>query len=109
MKDSEVLKKVKKQIENQRHIYICNALQDVAAPSWQKYSLRRWVQYMLGRHHTYQDWLAASHRKVWRNMIFENYRQARLQWLDWMIAECEKAEAKENKQCKPRTNQTRSA
>lgn len=97
MKDSEILRKAREMIASNRQTYICYAIWAVRLrnPSNQKQKLCDWVHVMLRGDATYSGWIYTHYPRKATKMDFVQYREGRLQWLDWMIAECEKAEAKE--------------
>jgi hypothetical protein len=41
---------------------------------------------MLNGQSVYEHWLQLYHRNVFNRMDYKDIRQARLQWIDWMIA-----------------------
>jgi hypothetical protein len=92
MKDSEILREAKKGIENGTH-YICWAIQDVDAQWQRKRSLIDWVMHMLKFCGTYESWMGNFHTKTYNKMGHDDFKEGRMQWLNWMIAECEKQEA----------------
>lgn len=92
--DSEILRRARGKIARQSQSHICIAISSVRAPERQKRSLRDWVSHMLKGHGTYESWLHRRHQNIYWKMSRSDHRQARLQWLDWMIAYCEKQEAK---------------
>lgn len=107
MKDSEILRRAKLRIEQKSNTYICYAINDaIGGTVKQANSLTDWVQKMLGPHLFYEGWLAKNHRDLYLNHRhdFAWMREARLAWLDWMIAYCEKEEAGQPIILKPRNN-----
>lgn len=100
MKDSEVLRRARDSIESGVDVFIClaiaknplyNGLYDSEIP------LVCWINSMLneGRKDnptTYSGWLPI---KLSMEMDAEDFKQGRLQWLDWMIDYCEKEENNE--------------
>lgn len=96
VKDSDILKAARKNIAEGESILICSAIDDCAfAPYSQRESLRMWIESMLGNCETYGTWLRENRPKTWEEERIkpDGFRPGRLAWLDWMIAECEKAEA----------------
>lgn len=97
MKDSEVLRKVKKVIKSREQDYICHAIAQVAGEHTTQYnSLKAWVLHMLDGSISYGGWLSRKHEQIYDRMTWKQQQEGRLQWLDWMITECEKAEANEH-------------
>jgi hypothetical protein len=94
MKDSELLRRVHSKVRTYNHIFICRAIDSIRAPMEQKQSLIQWVMQMLAGYYTYNDWLRYQHPKRYAKMRLGDFKYARLAWLDWMIAYCEKEEAK---------------
>ncbi len=96
MKDSQILEAARWLIESGEQDYICYAIEDaVPRPISSKHiiqvkSLTRWVRKMLYPLTGYDEWLLFQGYSYSRS----DKRQGRLAWLDWMIAECEKAEIK---------------
>lgn len=118
MKDFEILKKVRYNIENSiGSAHICFQLDQIEANDkemrTQIRSLKRWISSMLGGDtFTYGEWLASRSPYVKQLLpqtvngdVKEEYyiicRQGRLAWLDWMIAYCER---EENEVQKPNIN-----
>lgn len=104
MKDSEILLSARRLIESNRERYICLAILAVSKIERQTVhrqvlKLQRWVRSMLDSDlHSYDGWLA-RHKPGLYALTTANHayyeirvRQARLAWIDWMIAECVKAE-----------------
>lgn len=96
--DSVVLHRAKGHLKR-RERFICHAIQATRVPQKQKDSLCDWVRNMLQGHVTYESWIHQHHREVYWKMEGLDTHNARLQWLDWMIAYCEKEEAKGDKKC----------
>jgi cytochrome c-type biogenesis protein CcmH/NrfG len=97
MKDSDVLRAARQMLLSQDKDYICHAIEWVDHASCeQKEDLPGWVLAMLAPHVSYERWLLYTHPKLWGDTPQPERsgkaRQARLAWLDWMIAECEKEE-----------------
>jgi hypothetical protein len=94
VKNSRILRAARGRIASKRNWHICHAIRDThCGSSKQKIRLRKWVMNMMDGSFTYEGWLNRHHTEVYQIMSEAHYRQGRLQWLDWMIAECEKAEA----------------
>lgn len=110
MEDSEILKLARKYIEFGSEEYICYAIcravdnkypdiskKEFASLCAKESDLRRWVYSMLEGHDTYETWLLDNHPSF--HIAIRDFsgmenilREGRLQWLDWMINECEKEE-----------------
>lgn len=95
MKSSEILSKAKTRIEVGSDGFICLALKSVRrhlSRNDQKKAdqLIYWIARMLDGRRTYGDWLRENHKRVAIGMTLADARDGRLQWLDWMIKECEK-------------------
>jgi hypothetical protein len=95
MKDSEVLRKAKEIIVSLKYSWICHAIDHATENEKQAKDLKRWIMKCLKDNLTYEGWLIDNHMKVYKTMSGDDFRQGRIQWLDWMIAQCEEAEAKE--------------
>jgi hypothetical protein len=88
MKKSEILKEARKLIEARQERFICLAILSPTLAFKENEvhidSLERWIQVLLGKHATYDQWLHFHHpNKV--NQLDNYYTEARLQWMDWMI------------------------
>ena len=95
MKDSEILKQARKLIKQGNEKYICSAIGSVGSSAVQEASLITWVGSMLGNNLTLGGWLKHNQRiPCFYGDYEKHHRELRLRWLDWMIKECEKAEAK---------------
>jgi hypothetical protein len=92
MKDSAILRYAHKRIALERDYFVCRAIRNTRGPIEQKAKLIGWVMKMLNGFPTYSEWMRSRHRKEACIMTPENYKQGRLQWLDWMITECEREE-----------------
>lgn len=107
MKDSELLRKAKRMMELSpaNHVDGVCAFIELAAGticSDQVRNLKRWIITMLGGRAWLRSWLLENGHMTmleW-DLIRDGdaeaqakLKQTRLNWLDWMIAECEKAEA----------------
>lgn len=100
MKDSELLKQVKNMIASGSEVYICVAILRSSGSPSQKSNLKEWIRVMLNGHYTLESWMRfnlKNHNTIARNMSDEEYDEklkvTRLAWLDWMIKQCQKAEA----------------
>lgn len=97
MKDSELLGVAKKRIQDGKNRCICYALVD-AEPNQREHlqldALLEWIDKMLGEFAYYEDWYF---RKFKTRISEIDAKKARLAWLDWMIAYCEKEEAEQAK------------
>lgn len=109
MKDSELLRKSRHLIATKEHNAICASISYAAGTpnTPQARSLQVWIQSMLGNHSYLNSWLEENGyiiRKRDYNELgyatpetYDKLRATRLAWLDWMIEQCEIAEAKETK------------
>ena len=89
---AQILKKVKERMTAEgfevRSRFICDNLAQVC---WtnnlfdEGNEIKEWIDNQLNYHFCYEVWLKHNHYYVWFNMTEENFREARLQWLDWMI------------------------
>lgn len=102
MKDSELLREVQELIRSGDREYICYAIDSIEAPYDQKRSLGNWVRKMIDPYFSFDTWYCVQHKEIYRKAIEVNenkytgaLKKARIQWLDWMIAYCEKEEANE--------------
>jgi len=96
VKDSEILKEARRLIVDGQWRWICGAITYCGlGTKRQRWLLTAWINQMLGLHAYYDEWLRENHRGAWETLRLHNncFREGRLAWLDWMIAECEKAEA----------------
>lgn len=97
MKDSDVLREVRRDIESGTK-FICWAIRASSGTKKQRDALIAWVETMLGHHTHYGSWLM---EKLPEFTFTDDYEQitkkGRLAWLDWMIAYCEKEEAEASK------------
>lgn len=93
MKDSEILIAAKNSVSLRGH-RICYAISSVkeASQNQRKY-LVGWITQMLGDEPYYDTWMTKNHPELRKYMTQSDFITARLQWMDWMIAECWKAEA----------------
>lgn len=93
MKDSEILEAAKHDIN--RGYRICYAIGCVTdASKNQRLALIAWVAHMLGNAPYYETWMTKHHPILRRTMSPIQFQQARLVWMDWMIAQCLQEEAK---------------
>lgn len=93
LKDSEVLRKAKNKIVRGTS-YICWAIDNVNDASYeQRFALKRWISKMLDGYSSYESWLCGKEYSSYANMLSKDIRNGRIQWLNWMIAYCEKEEA----------------
>jgi hypothetical protein len=93
--DSDILRRARKLIVSGRRIMICHAIAIVRVPAARRKALIDWITGMMDGPSSYTTWLMIHHpRHFARGGGYRgDFREARLQWLDWMIAECEKEEA----------------
>lgn len=110
MKDSELLRKAREvvSIKSNYRSGICSAI-SIAAGTWktpQVKSLKDWIQEMLGKDAFLNLWLErngyiteSDYDDSWDYTLetWLKIQATRLAWLDWMIEQCEIAEAKETK------------
>lgn len=114
MKDGEVLHKVRAYIANNDascHLMICPSIfrhyngRHLGSRA-QRNRLTNWITSMLCGERCLENWLYVRTDHItgkevrygrWRKSTLQNLKATRLAWLDWMIAECEKAEASEIK------------
>ena len=99
MKDSEILREVKKYLPtvSHDHRYICWAIRALDLGTIeQQGELIKWINFASrAPMFTLGDlklWVRYYHPEFKRTD--ENMLKLRMKWLDWMIAECEKDEAK---------------
>ena len=78
----QALRKARQLIKNKDHTYICNALNVVGGG---KYANR--VNSQLKGCNTYSEWLSVHHPIIYQVMSVQDFRQGRLQWIDYMIAQ----------------------
>jgi hypothetical protein len=103
-KDSDFLKEVRRRIEQDKDNALCVAISNTS----RHYNIKRhnkliaWIEKMLGNYFYYSHWLKANHPDFYREQYRKwqmsdrrssPWKEGRLAWLDWMIAECEKEEA----------------
>lgn len=88
MKKSEILQEAKWSIVLGETAYICDALRLGTGSREDVESLRAWVRELLHPWRAYEDWLRELHPEAYRWMRAQPGArcEARLQWLDWMIA-----------------------
>ena len=95
MKDSEILKQARKLISKRKEKYICAAIQMSEGGDEQKIELHVWIIKMLEGYASLGGWLWNVQNIPYNQQSYsEDHRIVRLRWLDWMIKECKKAEAK---------------
>jgi hypothetical protein len=78
----EALRKIRPLIESGQERYICIALLNTGS---NKYIKR--IERQLGGEYTYIGWLITFHPRVRWRMTDDDFRQGRLQWIDYMIAQ----------------------
>jgi hypothetical protein len=104
IKDSDILKEARKHIEQDKYIVLCVAIRNsfrYCGVIERHAKLIAWIEKMLGPHFYYSHWLKANHpafyHKQYRKWKMGGrcgspWKEGRLAWLDWMIAECEREE-----------------
>lgn len=103
LKDSDILRKARRLIESFKVDHVCVAIGQAAGRRHRERGNRlvAWVEKMLGGHLYYSWWLKSEHpdvhKQLWEMWQTNGrrgspWRAGRLNWLDWMIAECEKEE-----------------
>lgn len=105
VKDSDILKEAKKRLENRSTYRVCFAINEAARHLTGEYisgkSLINWVEHMLRPHYCFEDWVIEYRPELAAELGVTFYihadalRPIRIQWLDWMIAYCEKEEENE--------------
>lgn len=91
MKDSDILQAAKAAINNGNRIcYAIGSIKD--ADRNQRLALIAWVTHMLGDEPYYETWMTKNHPEVRRTMTPFQFQQARMFWVDWMIAQCQQEE-----------------
>lgn len=96
-KDSDILRAARKRIALYKRDHLCSAINDVRKGTVeQKTALLDWIEAMLQGALSYGAWLKANHPEMFTKMLHTkgSFRQGRLAWVDWMIAECEKEESR---------------
>lgn len=97
VEDSVLLRAARSRIERGVDQYLCFAIGNCRIGTVnQKLALKMWVRMMLKGSSYYEGWLQLNHYNIWKKRQWDTKwkKQARLAWLDWMIAYCEKEEAK---------------
>lgn len=105
MKDSEALRKAKTWLELQPATIECGVCRAInvatgSVTNIQAVRLKRWIVEMIGFNNTYlSSWLVVNGHATgidfgghFHSENRHKLKATRLAWLDWMIAECEKAE-----------------
>ena len=101
--DSAILKKARKLIETGEKIHLCFAIGAAAGKRNRARgnALISWVEKTLGVYDYYSQWLRMEHPQFYTEQYGKwqmngrrgsPWKEGRLQWPDWMIAECEKEE-----------------
>jgi hypothetical protein len=88
MKKSEILVQVKGMVQYGGFTFICTSIQRFGRENacfGTAANLRTWVSDLMNGCYTYEDWLKEHHPNLKRTMSPVDFKQARLQWLDWMI------------------------
>ena len=92
MKDSQVLKEVKRRLikRPQGHFFLCCLVDEMFHEGKidiaQRNSLKEWFMSMIHPYGTYGEWLGQNHREA---SLRDGWTRAgRAAWLDWMIAYC---------------------
>lgn len=89
--DKDILVQARAILECGRTDYICHSIEQArGGREKQKLELKEWVAKMLEGHSTYFSWLKKKHPKILKKAMPGDIRIARLQWLDWMIENCDK-------------------
>lgn len=73
----------RERIARRRATYICWALDDGAIPGYKK--AKKLIMKLLNGVTSYNEWLEIHHCREWQDMSYEEFRQGRLQWLDYLI------------------------
>lgn len=74
--------KARSLIASEAKQYICHALQ---ATGGKQYTKR--IEKLLVPSFSYCGWLAFNHPEVYTRMTEQDFRQGRLQWMDYLIAQ----------------------
>ena len=85
MKPSEALKVARKIIEAEVYRHTCNAL----PPNKGGDTVRAYIGAALCGYATYRGWLYGHYPFIARKMSGDDEKQARIQWIDWMIEQYE--------------------
>lgn len=110
MKDSTLLKRARKSLEEHKTEFVCIAIKNVQDSFWgkvvsyfdgddlnaQKDSLLAWVEKMLDGAYVLTEWYGGKYDICVfddPNELDAKMHETRLAWLDWMIEYCEQEEA----------------
>lgn len=91
--DKEILIAVREKIATGRGQYICIEIEYGELGNYaQQKRLIDWVQQMMGKRvYSYEAWLLKHHPTLYKGLRGKFCVAGRLQWLDWMIANCDTA------------------
>lgn len=92
MKDSEVFQAAQWHIKYGGETFICHALRRSSTDVAQVKRLQRWVMHCLGHFQSYRAWMIHYYPTLASSMTPSDFQKARLRWVDWFIAECQKEE-----------------
>lgn len=76
------LRAARKDIKSAKHTFICSALPEDKVGDY----LRDYIMKKLGGYSTYASWMREMHPKEWIKADWYDMREARVQWINWMIA-----------------------
>lgn len=90
MKMSEVLAKARRRIADKVNHHICYAIGDISGcvRYVDRVRAKEYVMGLLGYSGTLEQWYHKHHRKLYKKATSADFRTVRLNWLDWMIADC---------------------
>lgn len=85
---AKLLRAARERIKSGENRYICDAINAVD-PDGDASALRRWISNLIDGEFSYYEWMLENHPAIYAQMGDDDFRKARLQWVDWMIAEME--------------------
>lgn len=96
-KDSEILKDAKDWVSyfefgvHTDEEFVCHAIENSYLGNHkQRLYLSYWAASMLGNGvNTYDQWMCRKHHGLYVKWKPEDFKRGRLEWLDWMIEQCE--------------------
>lgn len=84
--DVEILLAARRRIERKQERFICCAIYAVRVGTIkQKADLKAWVMASLDGFPTYDSWVRRRYPKLAAKVEHNDFREARLAWIDWMI------------------------
>jgi hypothetical protein len=81
-----LLIKVKQRIKISEYSYICWAIEDLAEDTIYGEELTKWISVQLNGKSCYRIWMLKNHPAIYHDMRFQDFIEARLQWIDHMIS-----------------------